>query len=186
MMQDHLISMFIDDELDLDYKIEFVEAVHADRIFKDETVDFLRQEKVIRSEVVNEPPSVKVKLKEKTGFPLWRPIAIFTSGLAAALILFFFTQSPKEQLSTTHRFVIYQPGVEQVEITGSFTDWHTLPMNKAGDSDYWEVTIDLPAGEHRFSYIVEGDQQLSDPTILMREKDDFGGENSILEVNLQT
>ena len=187
MMQDYLISMFIDDELDLDNKIDFVETVHEDRIFKDETVGFLRQEKVIRSEVVDELPSVNVQLKEKTAFfPFWRPAAIFASGLAAALILFFFTQSPKEQLSTAHRFVIYQPGVEQVEITGSFTDWRTLPMNRAGTSDYWEITIDVPEGEHRFSYILEGDQRLADPTVLAREKDDFGGENSILEVNLQT
>jgi len=185
-MQDYLISMFIDDELDMDNKIEFVETVHEDRNFKDETVGFLRQEKVIRSEVVDEVPAVKVQLKEKTVFPFWRPMAIFASGLAAALILFFFTQPPKEQLSTAHRFVIYQPGVEQVEITGSFTDWRTLPMNRAGTSDYWEITIDVPEGEHRFSYILEGDQQLADPTILIREKDDFGGENSILEVNLQT
>jgi len=185
-MQDYLISMFIDDELDMDNKIEFVETVHEDRNFKDETVGFLRQEKVIRSEVVDEVPAVKVQLKEKTVFPFWRPMAIFASGLAAALILFFFTQPPKEQLSTAHRFVIYQPGVEQVEITGSFTDWRTLPMNRAGTSDYWEITIDVPAGEHRFSYILEGDQRLADPTILIREKDDFGGENSILEVNLQT
>ena len=186
MMQDYLISMFIDDELDMDNKIEFVETVHEDRNFKDETVGFLRQEKVIRSEVVDEVPAVKVQLKEKTVFPFWRPMAIFASGLAAALILFFFTQPPKEQLSTAHRFVIYQPGVEQVEITGSFTDWRTLPMNRAGTSDYWEITIDVPVGEHRFSYILEGDQRLADPTILIREKDDFGGENSILEVKLQT
>ena len=185
-MQDYLISMFIDDELDLDNKIEFVETVHEDLNFKDETVGFLRQEQVIRAEVVDDIPSVKVQLKEKAGFPFWRPMSIFASGLAAALILFFFIQPPKEPLSTAHRFVIYQPGVEQVEITGSFTDWRTLPMNRAGSGDYWEITIDVPVGEHRFSYILEGDQRLADPTILIREKDDFGGENSILEVNLQT
>ena len=185
-MQDYLISMFIDDELDLDNKIEFVETVHSDRNFKDETVGFLQQEKVICAEVVDDIPPVKVQLKEKAGFPLWRPMAIFASGLAAALILFFFIQPPKEPLSTAHRFVIYQPGVEQVEITGSFTDWRSLPMTRAGAGDYWEITIDVPVGEHRFSYILEGDQRLADPTVLTREKDDFGGENSILEVNLQT
>ena len=185
-MQDYLISMFIDDELDLDNKIEFVETVHADRNFKDETVGFLRQEKVICAEVVDHIPPVKVQLKEKAGFPLWRPMTIFASGLAAALILLFVIQPPKEPLSTAHRFVIYQPGVEQVEITGSFTDWRSLPMTRAGAGDYWEITIDVPVGEHRFSYILEGDQRLADPTILIREKDDFGGENSILEVNLQT
>ncbi|MGD8290269.1 MAG: glycogen-binding domain-containing protein [Desulfobacterales bacterium] len=186
MMQDYLISMFIDDELDLDNKIEFVETVHDDRKFKDETIGFLQQEKMLCSEVVDKIPIVKIPLKEKIRISFWRPVVIFAPGLAAAVMLFFLLQPPKEQLSMTRRFVIYQPGVEQVEITGSFTDWRTLPMKKAGASDYWEITIDVPEGEHRFSYILEGDRQLADPTILSREKDDFGGENSILEVNLQT
>ncbi len=157
-MQDYLISMFIDDELDLDNKIEFVETVHEDRNFKEETVGFLQQEKMIRADVVDHLPYVKVQLKEKTGLPFWRPMSIFASGLAAALLLFFFIQPPKEQLSAAHRFVIYQPGVEQVEIAGSFTGWRALPMNRAGTSDYWEITIDVPTGEHRFSYILEGDR----------------------------
>ena len=81
--------------------------------------------------------------------------------------------------------MIYQPEAKQVQLTGSFIDWRRLPLRKAGTSGYWEVTLDLPAGEHRFSYILEGDKRLADPTILAREKDDFGGENSIIEVNLQ-
>ena len=187
MMQKYLISMFIDDELDLDDKIEFVETVHENRDFKDETVDFLQQEKIVRTDVVDHPPNVKFQLKEKISFLRWRPLAIFGSGLAAALILFaLFIHPAKEPLSAVHRFVIYQPGAGQVEIAGSFTGWHTLPMNRAGNSDYWEITLDVPAGEHRFSYILEGDRRLADPTILSRERDDFGGENSILEVNLRT
>ena len=41
----------------------------------------------------------------------------------------------------------------------------------------------MPAGEHRLCYIIEGGKRIPDPTILAREKDDFGGENSILEVD---
>ena len=43
-MKDFLISSYIDDELDLDEKIEFVETVHAQPAFKDEAVDLLHQE----------------------------------------------------------------------------------------------------------------------------------------------
>ena len=186
MMEDYLISLFIDDELNLDNKIVFVETVHKDRNFKDETVGFLQQEKMIRSEVVDHIPSANVKPIEKKDFPFWRPIAVFASGLAAALIILFLTPTAKEGLFSSHRFVIYQPEVSQVEITGSFTGWSALPLKKAGASGYWEITLDLPEGEHRFSYILEGNRQFADPTILTREQDDFGGENSILEVNLQT
>jgi hypothetical protein len=185
MMEDYLISMFIDDELDLDDKIVFVEAVHSDKDFKDESIDLLQQEKVIRSEVVNRLPTVDVPVKQKLRVPIWRPISIFTAGLAAAMLISFLSLPSQERLSASHRFVIYQPEVNQVEITGSFIGWKTLPMKQVGTSGYWEVTLDLAEGEHRFSYILEGNRRLADPTILTREHDDFGGENSILEVKLQ-
>ncbi|UCD87106.1 MAG: glycogen-binding domain-containing protein, partial [Desulfobacterales bacterium] len=59
-----------------------------------------------------------------------------------------------------------------------------IPMNRAGSSGYWEVTLDVAQGEHRFTYILDGHQRFADPTILIREQDDFGGENSILLVDL--
>ena len=58
-----------------------------------------------------------------------------------------------------------------------------MPMKKTGSNGYWETTLEMPAGEHRLCYIIEGGKRIPDPTILAREKDDFGGENSILEVD---
>ena len=88
----------------------------------------------------------------------------------------------RETSQIRKRFVIYRPDVSQVKITGSFTDWQIIPMRKIGDSGYWEITLTLPEGEHRFTYILEGSQRFADPTIPIREQDDFGGENSILLV----
>jgi hypothetical protein len=186
MMKDYLISMFIDDELDLDNKILFVETVSDDRPFKDETVDLLHQEKTIRLPVVDRVPPVTVRSKEKKWGFFWRPAGFFASGLAVAVLIVLLLLPSKQRLSAAHRFVIYQPGVKQVAITGSFTKWKAVAMNKTGNSGYWEITLDLPAGEHRYSFILEGNRQLADPTILTREKDDFGGENSVLEVTRQT
>jgi len=185
-MKDYLISMFIDDELDLDNKIDFVETIYDNCPFKAETVDLLRQEKTICSKVVDHVPPLRVQPREKKVFPPLRPIGIFASGLAAALLIFLLLVPTKQGLPAAHRFVIYQPGIKQVAITGGFTNWKAVPMNRAGNSGYWEITFDLPAGEYRFSYILEGKRQLADPTILTREKDDFGGENSVLEVTRQT
>ena len=50
---------------------------------------------------------------------------------------------------TTHRFVLYQPDVNQVEITGSFLGWQAVAMKKSGTSGYWEAILEVPAGEHR-------------------------------------
>ena len=185
MMKDYLISMFIDDELDLDDKIEFVETIYADDDYKDDTIDFLRQEKAVRSEVVNRVPTIDVPVRRRLRVPLWRPISVIAAGLTAAIFVLFLILPSQEKGSAPHRFVIYQPEVGRVDITGSFIGWKTLPMKRVGTSGYWEVTIDVPEGEHRFSYILEGGRQLADPTILSREHADFGGENSILEVKAE-
>jgi hypothetical protein len=175
--------MFIDNEMDLDDKISFVEHVHADKAFKDETLGLLHQEKAIRSKVVDCTPGVEIRPKRNWDFSLWRPIGILGAGLAAAVVILFFSVSGKAPAKVPHRFVVYQPTASRVEIMGSFSEWNSLPLKRAGNSGYWETVLDLPKGEYRFSYILEGHERLPDPTILTREKDGFGGENSILEVN---
>jgi len=186
-MKDYLISSYIDDELDLDEKIEFVETVYENVSLKEEAVDLLHQEKQIRSEVTDRVPFVTLLKKRRFAFSLWPRAGIFAAGLAAALLVMFFVTPQQEQmLLSTHRFVLYQPDVNRVEITGSFLGWEAVPMRKNGTSGYWEVVLEVPAGEHRLCYILEGGRRIPDPTIPIREKDDFGGENSILAVNLKT
>jgi len=186
-MKDYLISSYIDDELDLDEKIEFVETVHGQVAFKDEAVDLLHQEKLIRGEVVDRAPAVMLPGKRWFSTPVWRPAGIFAAGLAAALlVMFIVTPHQQQSLPTKYRFVLYQPDVKQVEITGSFLGWAAVPMKPSGTSGYWEAVLEVPAGEHRLCYIIEGHKRIPDPTIPIREKDDFGGENSILAVNMRT
>ena len=186
-MKNYLISSYIDDELNLDEKIEFVETVHEQIAFKDEAVDLLHLEKQVRSEVVDRVPAVALREKQRFSIPLWRPAGIFVAGLAAALLVMFFVPPQQEQVMlTTHRFVLYQPDASRVEITGSFLGWEAVPMKKTGTSGYWEAVLEVPVGEHRLCYILEGGRRIPDPTIPIREKDDFGGENSILAVNLKT
>ncbi|MGD9323742.1 MAG: glycogen-binding domain-containing protein [Desulfobacterales bacterium] len=184
-MKDYLISSYIDNELNLDEKIEFVETVHENLPFKDEAVDLLNQEKLIRGKVVDHVPAVSFREKRRFFVLMLQPTGIFAAGLAAALLVMFFVNLRQQQpIVTSHRFVLYQPDVSQVEITGSFLDWNAVPMKRSGSSGYWEAVLKVPAGEHRLCYIIEGRERIPDPTIPIREKDDFGGENSILAVNI--
>jgi 1,4-alpha-glucan branching enzyme len=86
----------------------------------------------------------------------------------------------------SQRFVIYRPDVTNAEITGTFTGWKKVPMRRIGSSGYWDITMNLPEGEHRFIYILNGKQRFADPTVMSREHDDFGGENSIISVEPKT
>jgi len=183
---DYLISMYIDNELSLNDKIVFVETIHEDVNFKDDTVGLLQQEKLIRSEVVDHIPALNIKEHNAWHLKLFRPFVAAAAGLAAAALLFFVFYPRQEHLLRPHRFVIYQPEAKRVELAGSFSGWKRIPLKPTGQCGYWETTLELPEGEYRFSYIVEGGRRLTDPTIAVREIDDFGGENSILRVKLQT
>ena len=185
-MMGYMISMFIDDELGIDDKIDFVERVHGDKAFMDESIHLLCQEKLIRSEVVNHVPLVEFKVRKNVLRSILRPLGMLAPAMAAAIVVFFlfFSKPPEVSTSIPHRFVIYQPDVSQVELAGSFTEWRMIPMNRTGSGEYWEITLDITKGEHRFTYILDGHQRIADPTILIREQDDFGGENSILLVKV--
>ncbi len=183
----YLISKFIDNELDLDEKIGFVDRVHADRLFKDESIELLEMEKTIRSDVVDRIPPLNIKIKPKGFFSGMKRIGFWASAAAAAaLIAFFIIYNPDPDLTTSHRFVIYRPDVTNAEIAGTFTGWQRVPMNRIGSSGYWEATINLPYGEHRFTYILDGKKRFADPTVVTRELDGFGGQNSILSVESKT
>ncbi len=195
-MKDYLISMFIDNELDLDEKIDFVETAYGDEAFKDEAIDLLKQEKLLHAEMVHQVPQVQaIESKEPWrgfGSPWMRPVALFATGLAlgAALLLVRPSVNPVSDVATVaspetpYRFVIYRPDAKQAEIVGTFTSWQPVPLEKLGNSGYWGLTLKLAEGEYQYSYLVEGGQHIADPTVPERVKDDFGGENSVITIKV--
>jgi hypothetical protein len=181
-MNEELISMYIDDELSLEEKIAFVERVHADSGFKDETLAFLGQEKILAAPVTDRVPALPLREKRHIASMLFKPLGYVASGLAAASLVLFLWAPWQQRDVAAYRFVVYKPEVSKVEITGSFTGWKNTPLKKIGESGYWEIVMDLPKAEQRYTYIVNGGQRFADPTVLTREPDDLGGENSVLPV----
>lgn len=195
-MRDNLISLYIDNEMTLDNKVQFVETVHASRGFTRNAIELLHQEKILTGEMVTRIPEMKAPEEPpKLIFPRWlRPVAVFTVVLSIFAIVWFRYDLPRtisgvgsgiesvSKIKVPHRFVIYRPDARQAEIIGTFTDWQPVIMENAGSSGYWTITLNLYEGEHRYSYRVEKGQQMADPTVRLRESDDFGGENSIIEV----
>jgi hypothetical protein len=116
-------------------------------------------------------------------WPSWfRPLGFATAGFTAAVLLLFTVFQPSPPTVCNNRFVLFEPAADQVELAGSFTGWQRVSMTRAGTSGYWEVNLQVPSGEHRFAYILDGKRQMADPTLPASEKDDFGGQNSILNV----
>ena len=182
---DHLNSLFIDDEMTLEEKISFVHLLKKKPSTGDEVLQLLKQEMLLRGDVVTHIP--KITFATTTAWErIWafvvQPKHLITAAMAASVaVLILLLWSPQAMLQP-NRFVIYRPDVTRAEITGSFTDWQRVPMQAVGSSGYWEIVLALPEGEHRFSYILDGKDSFPDPTILTREQDDFGGQNSVIMV----
>lgn len=179
----YIISMFIDNELGLHEKVDFLKKIRVDDDLYEESIDLLEQEQMIRS--IPAPAFHFEKKRKWFHLPTLlaiKPFSFLTSAGAMAMIfallLLNFFSSPTS--SMPYRFVIFKPDVSSVEISGSFTDWQVLPLKKVSPTGYWEIELNVPKGEHRYSFILEKEQRIADPTVFAREMDDFGGENSIL------
>lgn len=182
---DPLTSLFIDDEMTMEDKISFVRHLKDDPSTADDALHLLKQERLIRGEVVTHIPhstfATETAWEKMRAFVL-QPKRLVTASLAAAVAVFILALWPPQTTLQSNRFVIYRPDVTRAEIAGSFTDWQRVPMRAVGNSGYWEIVLALPEGEHRFSYILNGQDSFPDPTILTKEQDDFGGQNSVILV----
>lgn len=190
---EHLISMYIDNELNLGEKIDFVEQIHKDKSYKDSARSFLEQEKILHVAIRQQSPKIPQPERRSSLLSpvLNNKVRVACAVSLLALFSFFFQhqlQTPKnyemKPVSVKHRFVIYQTGIQQAEITGSFTNWQRLPLQPSGTSGYWETTLQIPSGEHKFIYILDGSTLFSDPTISAQELDDYGTKNSILSIGV--
>lgn len=188
-MMDCLTSLYIDDEMDLDEKVQFIENIRKSDDMYREALDLLAQERLLRCALAAPKTVPAARPGWKSVLKLWwaayfRPLAAAAAGLAVGFLLFVVYPAPDPQPQKS-RFVIFLPKARQVELSGTFTEWQRLPMQPVGRTGYWELNMPLTSGEHRYVFILDNDQRITDPTQPHREWDDFGGENSILKIGDQ-
>lgn len=189
---DHLISMYIDNELSLDEKILFLEHVYDNKPYKNDAVGLLQQEKLLGASLCKTAPAIELKTARARILPIFNR-SLGWAVAASLLVLFSFMASPDfiqlqpdaEPLAIPHRFVIHDQKAQRMEISGSFTNWQSVPLVPSGTNGYWEISLKIPAGEHHYTFIVDGSKSLPDPTVATQESDDFGSTNSILKVETE-
>jgi Carbohydrate-binding module 48 (Isoamylase N-terminal domain) len=117
------------------------------------------------------------------------PIAGLGLAAAAALLVWALparapqTVAPPVADVTPVQFVVVAPGAGSVSLVGDFNDWDArlTPMRAERDGRLWTVTIPLPAGRHRYAFLVNGARWLADPSA-PRAPDDFGTPSSVVTV----
>jgi hypothetical protein len=81
------------------------------------------------------------------------------------------------------RFRVKASGAESVTVVGSWNDWASPgeSLYRTEEPGLWEVWMDLPAGAHRYRFMVDG-RAVRPPDAPRYLADDFGGEDAVLDV----
>jgi len=127
------------------------------------------------------PRAVTLRLR-----PAW-PLAL-VAGLAAILLIP--TQPTNRPSPGAHegiaQFVGHFPGARSVEVVGSFNDWSRgmLHLSDENHDGIWHVEAVLPAGQHEYMFVVDGERWVPDPLAGRYVDDGFGAgqQNSLLIV----
>jgi len=74
------------------------------------------------------------------------------------------------------QFTLYAPGAVAIEISGDFTDWQPIQLQRSATSrDAWEGSFRIARGIHRINVRRDGGAWMA-PAGTTRSADDFGGE----------
>ena len=117
--------------------------------------------------------------------PVWT--LALAAGLATVLLLPWSNGGPTPGVAQgIASFVGHFPGARSVEVVGSFNDWSrgTLHLNDDNGDGIWHAKAVLPAGQHEYMFVVDGERWVPDPLAGRYVDDGFGAgqQNSLLIV----
>lgn len=95
-----------------------------------------------------------------------------------------FAGAPREPV----QFVLVRPDARSVAVVGDFNDWglNDSALVATNHQGVWSVTAPVPAGVHRYAFVVNGKEWVADPSAPRSAGDDFGMPSSALVVEDST
>jgi hypothetical protein len=86
------------------------------------------------------------------------------------------------------QFVLVRPDARSVAVVGDFNDWglNDTALVASNHQGVWSVTAPVPAGVHRYAFVVNGKEWVTDPNAPRSAGDDFGLPSSALVVEDST
>ena len=119
--------------------------------------------------------------------PAWT--AAMAAGIVAIATLGVFKARPREQAVANGsiepvKFVLVAPTARSVAVVGDFNNWglNDSALVATNNHGVWSVTSRVPAGVHRYAFVVNGKDWVADPTAPRSSGDDFGLPSSALVV----
>ena len=129
---------------------------------------------------LTEPREIRMRVRPWTLAP----------ALAAAAALILLVGRPSApttptvpSAATTVRLMLFAPQAHQVAVAGTFNQWDpaATPLARTGAPGVWAATLNLPAGQHQYVFVVDGQRWVPDPAAPTVD-DGFGRRNSVLSL----
>ena len=116
----------------------------------------------------------------------WRPAYAFAlvASLMAAPLAMRALPTTSEAAAAKQIFVQFRldaPSAQNVRLAGDFTNWKATVSLQRSASGVWTVLVPLQPGVHSYSFVINGQEWVTDPTA-PTVSDGFGGRNSQLAV----
>lgn len=126
-----------------------------------------------------------------THHPGWA--AALAAGIVAIVTVGVLRSRPPVSTSASSalepvQFVLVAPAAQSVAVVGDFNDWglNDSALVATNHQGVWSVTAPVPAGVHRYAFVVNGKEWVADPSAPRSAGDDFGMPSSALIVEDST
>jgi hypothetical protein len=117
--------------------------------------------------------------------PAWAA-ALAAGVVAIATVGIFRTRAHPAEAGAQEpvQFVLVAPSARSVAVVGDFNNWGLgdSALVATNHEGVWSVTAPVPAGVHRYAFVVNGEEWVADPTAPRSSGDDFGRPSSALVV----
>lgn len=80
------------------------------------------------------------------------------------------------------RFVYIDKEAKSVSVAGDFSDWNPIELTRKNlnGQQVWTGLVPMDRGEHRYMFIKDGEQWVTDPLAPVQQDDGFGNKNAVI------
>jgi 1,4-alpha-glucan branching enzyme len=113
-----------------------------------------------------------------------RPIRVPLVAALAAVSVSCAGAVPRGPVVTADgvRFTLQHAAAKSVSVAGDFNDWSPSAHPLTRNGSRWSAIVALPAGEHKFMFVVDGEQWMVPPLAEDYVDDGFGSRNGVVIV----
>ncbi len=116
---------------------------------------------------------------------LWLIISLFLSLGLTATAAGFLPPSVVAKETSGGKFLVtftLKSQANSVYLSGSFVDWRPDKIEMTKKGDVFTATVELPEGKHEYKFVEDGKTWRPDPLNPKGAPDNFGGQNSIIDL----